>query len=202
VSLSEPAIERAAPRKERILEVARQHFTAYGYDGASMRQIAADVGINIATLYFHCTTKEQLFFEVLDARRKRLWDGLQAALAAAGPSWTDRLVAAIRFHLLSCCASPGPLVSPAHLRRLPGPLSERYVARRDEYEGQFRDLIAGGIDAGEFAPTDVPLAAAGILGIGFSVAQWYRPDGRLGPDAIAERYVELLLRGLLVRDTG
>ena len=200
---AERSDDNTTARKQRIIAVARRHFTENGYDGTSMRQIAAEVGINVATLYFHCSTKEQLFFEVLDARRRRLWDGLQSALAAAGPTWTDRLSTAISFHVLaSCDAEGGPVVSAAHLRRLPGQLSERYVERRDEYERQFRDLLVGGIAAGEFEPLDVPLAAAGILGVGFTVAQWYRPGGRLQPEQVASEYVRLLLGGLSVRASG
>jgi len=191
--------ERGALRKEHILEVARQHFTDHGYEGTSMRHIASAVGINIATLYFHCTTKEQLFFDVLDARRKLLWEGLQAAVAAAGSTWTERIAAAITFHIVANCEAPGPLVNATSLRRLPGSLSQRYIAQRDEYEHQFRELVAGGIAAGEFTPTDVSLAVSGILGIGFSVAQWYHPGGRLDPSAIAAHYVHLVLRGLAAR---
>ena len=54
--------------------------------------------------------------------------------------------------------APGPLVQAANLRRLPGALSERYIASRDEYEQQFRQLIEDGIQSGEFAATDVALA--------------------------------------------
>src|SRR6478752_9323455 len=107
----EQASERGAPRKEHILDVARQHFADYGYEGTTMRHIAAAVGINIATLYFHCTTKEQLFFDVLQARRIFLWEGLQVAIANAGPSWTERTAAAITFHIVANCEAPGPLVN-------------------------------------------------------------------------------------------
>jgi TetR/AcrR family transcriptional regulator, cholesterol catabolism regulator len=201
IGAAERSEDTPSARKQRIIAVARRHFTESGYDGTSMRQIAADVGINVATLYFHCSTKEQLFFEVLDARRRRLWDGLQAALASAGPTWTDRLGTAITFHVLaSCDEEGGPIVSAAHLRRLPGELSRRYVARRDEYERQFRELVDGGIRAGEFARLDVPLAVAGILGVGFTVAQWYRPGGRLSPEQVAAEYVRLLVGGLAVRE--
>jgi hypothetical protein len=104
------------------------------------------------------------------------------------------------FHLVESCApAAGPIVSAGQLRRLPGPLSQRYIARRDEYEGQFRALVQGGIEAGEFAPLDVALTAAGVLGVGATVAQWYRPGGRLAPAEIATHYVRLFLGGLRVR---
>jgi AcrR family transcriptional regulator len=165
-----------------------------------MRDIAAEAGINIATLYFHVGTKEQLFLEVLDAQRVRFWEGLQAAVAAAAPSWSERLAAAITFHVISRCEPhSGPLLRTGELQRLTGELRDRYMARRDEYEHLFRDLIAGGIAAGEFAAVDEKVAAAGIIGLGNAVAAWYQPTGRLSPQAIAGQYVMLLMRGLDVR---
>ncbi|MDE3076897.1 MAG: TetR family transcriptional regulator, partial [Chloroflexota bacterium] len=129
-----------------------------------MRDIAADAGITIATLYFHIGTKEQLFLEVLDTQRSRFWEGLQTAVAGAGPSWRDRLAAAITFHVTSRCEPDyGPLLRTGDLQRLTGELRDRYMARRDEYEQLFRDLITGGIAAGEFVAIDEKVAAAGII---------------------------------------
>ncbi len=195
-SASGPQPDALPSRKELILEAAQKHFVARGFEAASMRDIAADAGITIATLYFHVGTKEQLFLDVLDSQRLVFWDGLQAAIGAAGPLWRDRLEAAIRFHVTTRCApDSGPLVRVGDAQRLSGEIHDRYMARRDEYEHVFRDLIAGGIAAGEFADIDEKVAAAGILGLGNTVALWYRP-GRLSPDQIADQYVALLLSGL------
>src|SRR5438067_10751105 len=57
-------------RADLIRAAARRHFAEHGYDAASMRDIAADAGITIATLYFRCATKEQLLFE--DRKSTRL----------------------------------------------------------------------------------------------------------------------------------
>src|SRR5437870_4882390 len=85
----------AAPtRVDLIRAAARRHFAEHGYDAASMRDIAADAGITIATLYFHCATKEQLLLDVLDRAMDRLSAAVNGAEAAAGPSWSDRLAAA------------------------------------------------------------------------------------------------------------
>src|SRR6185503_1464943 len=62
----------APTRVDLIRAAARRHFAEHGYDAASMREIAADAGITIATLYFHCATKEQLLFDVLERAMDRL----------------------------------------------------------------------------------------------------------------------------------
>lgn len=48
----------------RIKEVALNHFTANGYEGTSMAQIADDVGIKKQSIYTHFRGKDELFLQV------------------------------------------------------------------------------------------------------------------------------------------
>jgi AcrR family transcriptional regulator len=185
------------PRVDLIRAAALRHFAMHGYDAASMRQIAADAGITIATLYFHCSTKEQLLFDVLEAQMHELSGGLDQALAAAGNDPVTRLATAIRFHIQYVTRDEeGASISTSELRGLTGDLRVRHQATRDAYERTFRNLLQGGIEAGAFAAVDVPVITAGILGIGLSVGRWYRPGGRLTPDQIADEYIRFILKAL------
>jgi len=185
------------PRLELIRAAALRHFAAHSYEAASMRQIAADAGITIATLYFHCSTKEQLLFDVLESQMQSLAAGLDQALAEAGDEWAARLAAAVRFHIQYVTRDEaGASISTTQLRSLTGELRARHLATRDAYERKFRDLLEGGIATGAFAPVDVPVVTAGILGIGLSVGNWYRPGGRLSPDDIADEYIRFILKAL------
>jgi AcrR family transcriptional regulator len=194
------ALGATPTRVDLIRAAARRHFAIHGYDGASMREIAADAGITIATLYFHCSTKEQLLFDVLERAMEQLSTAVSAALAAAGPAWSDRLAAAVGVHIEFCARGDyGATISTSELRGLTGAMRERHVATRDRYEQGFRELIAGGIAAGEFVGSDVALIAAGILSIGLGVGRWYRPGGRLTTAEIAAAYTRFALEGLRVR---
>jgi AcrR family transcriptional regulator len=185
------------PRVDLIRAAALRHFAVHGYDAASMRQIAADAGITIATLYFHCSTKEQLLFDVLEAQMRGLTEGLEDVLARTKPTWSARLAAAIRFHIQYVTRDEeGANISSSELRGLTGDFRKRHLATRDAYERKFRDLVKQGIAAGEFAPVDVPVIIAGILGIGLAVGRWYQPDGRLTPDDIADEYIRFILKAL------
>jgi AcrR family transcriptional regulator len=191
------------PRLDLIRAAALRHFAVHGYDAASMRQIAADAGITIATLYFHCSTKEQLLFDVLEAQMRGLSEGVDDVLARTPNTWSARLAAAIRFHIQYVTRDEaGANISSSELRGLTGELRQRHVATRDAYERKFRDLLKAGIAAGEFAPVDVPVIIAGILGIGLAVGRWYRPGGRLTPDDIADEYIQFVLKALDPRGTA
>jgi AcrR family transcriptional regulator len=189
-------------RLELVHEAARLHFSTRGYEAASMREIAADAGINIATLYFYCSTKEQLLFDVLVNAQQQLADGLRERIEAAGASWSSRLAAAIVVHVKFCAEKAFPTtINRVDMQRLTPEHRAEYMAMRDAYEQELRSLVRSGIEAGEFRPVDPKLTAFAILGIGHSVGRWYRPDGPLTPEQIAEQYVDFILAGLRQYET-
>ncbi|MDA3901665.1 MAG: TetR/AcrR family transcriptional regulator [Spirochaetes bacterium] len=57
---------KGSDTKERILKEALSAFALHGYDGARMDKIAAAVGINKASLYFHFKSKEEIFRELFN----------------------------------------------------------------------------------------------------------------------------------------
>jgi hypothetical protein len=68
--------------------------------------------------------------------------------------------------------------------------------RRDAYELRFRATIEEGVSVGAFRQTDPAIAATFILTALNGIAAWYRPDGRLSSDRVADHYVDLALRSL------
>ena len=50
----------ASSTRERILDVALELFGAQGYDGTSLRQIAEQLGVTKAALYYHFESKEDI----------------------------------------------------------------------------------------------------------------------------------------------
>lgn len=166
-----------------------------------MREIAADAGINIATLYFYCSTKEQLLFDVLVNAQQQLAEALRERIGVAGESWASRLAAAIVLHIKICAEQAFPTtINRVDMQRLTPEHREAYMTMRDAYEQEFRSLIGGGIAAGELRPVDPKLTAFAILGIGHAVGRWYRPDGSMTPEQIAEQYVDFILAGLRQHD--
>lgn len=53
--------------RDRILEAALELFARHGYAGASMRQIAAAVGMRASSLYSHFAGKEAILSALIDA---------------------------------------------------------------------------------------------------------------------------------------
>lgn len=73
-----------------ILEEAQNLWLAQGYNGFSIRDVGAAVGISSASVHHHFPTKSDLAAAVLTRHRERL-NKLLAAIAAEHENWQTRI---------------------------------------------------------------------------------------------------------------
>lgn len=183
-------------RRREIDEVASGLFHENGYAATSVRDIARALDIQAASMYAHVASKEDVLWSIVDgAARAFERSADDAAAETADP--VDRLAALVEAHVEVITADPErSSVFVTEWRHLSAARRQEIAARRDGYEARFREAIADGIAIGAFRSTDAALAATFILTALNGVATWYRPDGRLSPDRVADTYVDLALRAL------
>ena len=75
--------EKTEKSRRRILESAEAVFSAKGFDGASMREIASAAGVNKYMLYYHFDDKKTLFEHVLNAIMTPVFREFTAAIKPA-----------------------------------------------------------------------------------------------------------------------
>jgi AcrR family transcriptional regulator len=192
---------RPSPRNKRgeIVAVATEYFGDNGYEDTKWADVAAAVGLGPTALYHYFESKQHCLFEILAeavddalAEFTRLNQGeFPAAFAAVvrgGFERDDRQVRRARV-----------LVAEQALVRHPSGAPREEEARRrafallKRYEASWRDLLAAGMAAGTIPAVDADLLTRAVIGAYNSVWHWYRPDGRLGLDEVADFYVPRLL---------
>ncbi len=77
-------------RSERILNVAEELFARHGYDGVTIRQIAAQAEVDVALASYHFGKKEDLFRAVFRRRAETLSASRQAVLRATQEQTQDQ----------------------------------------------------------------------------------------------------------------
>lgn len=86
--------------KERILAAAEALFARRGFDGASLRQLTASAGVNLAAVNYHFGSKEKLVEQVfkrrLDALNQHRLAELAKVAGQPGTTLEDVLAAYIR----------------------------------------------------------------------------------------------------------
>jgi len=190
-------IESGARRRE-IDEAASELFHAHGYAATSVRDIARALDIQGASLYAHVASKEDVLWSIVDGAATAFEikaDEAESETAASDP--VERLAALVEAHVDVVTADPERAsVFVTEWRHLSGDRRAAIATRRDAYEARFRAVIEDGTAVGAFRATDSALAATFILTALNGIATWYRPDGRLSADRIADHYVDLALRSL------
>src|SRR5690348_7786740 len=118
----------------------------------------------------------------------------------SGGTALKKLIAAIRQYVAIVTMDFGMCVIRVGEDPLP-PESRRKLRRLKRLiDHEFRGLIAQGVAEGAIAPCD-PKMAAFILGGALSwIGRWYRPDGPLAAEEIAEHCIAILMNGLSTRE--
>jgi AcrR family transcriptional regulator len=188
---------RPSPRNKRaeIVAVATEFFGENGYEDTKWADVAAAVGLGPTALYHYFESKQQCLFEILveaieDARAQflQLTEGnFAAAFPAVVRGSFDRSDREVRRARV--------LVAEQGLVRHPRAAPREETARLQafslvkEYEAGWRDFLAAGMAAGAIPETDPELLVRAVIGIYNSVWHWYRPEGRLGLEQVADFYV-------------
>jgi TetR/AcrR family transcriptional regulator, cholesterol catabolism regulator len=178
-------------RREQIIDVAARLFSRQGYHGTSVRDIAQAVGMLSGSLYAHIRTKEDLLYEIVLRAAGEFLDDVAAA-AGSKERPEERLRAAMRAHIRVVAGDiDAARVFHHEWTMLTGERRREVVALRDRYENLW-DGIVGAL------PGRLPRKLARLLVLSAAnwVYTWYDPAGPLSPDQVADRYTDLLLRGL------
>jgi AcrR family transcriptional regulator len=182
--------------RDQILESAAQVFRQKGYHGASMADIAEAVGLQKATLYHHFGSKQDILAELLDRALAIVTDNM-AQVINRDSSPEEKLHLAMRLYMKMLCEQ-GNLASVLLLeyRSLEKDLYNRHIQNRDKFEKMWRDLVREGVDAGKFQCESVSITVWALLGVMNWTITWYRPEGKLSVETIADQFANLLLDGM------
>jgi len=188
--------------KDEILEAAAQIFSKKGFHAASMQDIAEAVHLQKASLYHHVASKQEILLELLNRALDLLIERVTKDCDSPAPP-DEKLRRAIRTYLnaLSEYDYLAAVLLLEH-RSLEPELRVRHIPRRDRFESIWRDLIQQGVEAGVFHCRSASLAARALLGTMNWTITWYRRDGSLSIEEIADQFADMFLNGLLVREAA
>jgi AcrR family transcriptional regulator len=183
--------------REDILEAAAQVFRQKGFHGASMQDIAEAVNLQKASLYHHVSSKQEILLALLDRALELLLERISTISNQSIPA-DEKLQQMIRSYLQILAENTDlSAVLLFEHRSLERKQHARHVPNRDKFEALWREVLAEGVASKLFTCDDPALATRAILGILNWTITWYRPDGGLTIDQIADQYSNLLLSGLL-----
>lgn len=183
------------PRRERILDAALEIFVARGFLGTTMDDIGAAVGMRAPSLYKHVRSKQEVLAELMSRSIADVHRSVRSAVGSTtDPELQVRRVmeAHVRYHAAHRLDA---LLGARELTNLePGPLRDRILEERREYEAEFVRVVRHGVDADVFDVRHPKVAALALLDLGSGVSVWFRDDGELTVDELVYEFSDLALR--------
>lgn len=192
---------RSDTRWQEILAGAARAFTSLGYNRATLEDVAAEVGVNRATLYYYVGTKEELLVALLHDPIEQMRIRLEQIAAGSEPA-ADRLAAALRAYGEAMERTPELFIFlNANLHQvMTGAEADDIRDNADRYGRVLTGLIKDGADAGEFRRDIEPqIAVLGIIGMFNWIHRWYDPNGRRKLTDFTDAFVEMALSSLAAR---
>jgi AcrR family transcriptional regulator len=190
-------IERsvAAPaqtRREEILSIAAQLFRAKGYSATAMSEVAAEVGIQKASLYHHDRTKESLLYELSVQSMRHM---IETAAAITETTPLPRLRAMIDGHVHALLSDQNKHATALTELRALSPEERGDVVRlRDEYDGIVDQAIADVQAAdGLWPDVETKLVRLALLGMLNWTVFWYQDTGAQDVEGIAQAFLAVFL---------
>jgi AcrR family transcriptional regulator len=176
---------------ERLLSAAAGVFARKGYHATTMRDLARASGMSLAGMYHYVAGKEEILYLIQRGFFEQVAEGARRALAGARDP-EGRLPAFMQHHVAFFAAHMSEMKVLSHE-------AESLTGERDaEVRGlkrRYVDLLAETLSA---AGADDPrIAAYALFGMMNWIYTWYRPDGRLSPDRLADAFVRAALHGVL-----
>lgn len=189
-------------RRREIAEAAVRVFDRLGLQGASISAVAAELGIDRASVYYYISSKEELFDEVLRAvaeRNSQIATDIAASPLPAPDKLRNLIVA-----IMESYGEHYPLLFiyiRENLSRVSGTRSKwssdmRQVNRI--IENAFIEIIEEGYADGTLRDVGPPrIVAYGMLGVVGWTHRWFRPE--TSPHTareIGETYANMMVSGM------
>src|SRR5712671_412007 len=189
----------ADSRRAAMCRAAAQLFRDRGFDATSVSDIARALGLTKAGLYHHFESKEALLFEIMMFGLDKVRDEVIVPVRTIHDP-EERLRQLVVRHARITTRGQGAV---AHLgdeiRALPPQARKQIETRMRVYFDLIRDTLGELHAAGRLRQIDRTVATFSLIGMILWLPRWFRLDGRLTQEEVAESIANLALGGLLLR---
>jgi len=191
-----------ASTRDRILDVALAGFGGTGFDGTSLDDLAAELGVTKQTILYYFPSKEALLRAVIDRSADELAGVLEGALVRADHGFA-RVEAIVRSVFRLALRRPELLGLLREVSRLGPPAAGWLLESLDPFVARATAFLSAEMDAGTIRRQDPRLMLLStystVVGVATEVEVLRAVGIEPTPRSLAERRSELLtfLRGAL-----
>ncbi|MCD4536564.1 TetR/AcrR family transcriptional regulator [Nocardioides sp. cx-169] len=200
---AEPAARRGRPGYDQatVLRRAIEVFNRQGYDGTSMGDLAAELGLSKSAIYHHVPSKSHLLEQALHEALDELTTLVETAVDESTGTAYERLREVVRESVRVLVAHQDAVTL---LLRVRGnsPAEQAALAQRRWIDARLAELVAAAVDEGALRADVAPdLVSRLLFGMVNSLVEWYRPEGDVDADVLARAITTIAFDGLAAEAT-
>jgi AcrR family transcriptional regulator len=187
--------EQGGLKRFAILRTAAELFNERGFYGTSLNELARRLNVTKPSLYYYVKNKDDILLQILNQAVLEFTPAMTLA-EDSGLNGLEKLKIFVTQYTTAMTGVFGKCMVLSGL----APLEQ---SSRDELTPTFRlldtfvrKLLDEGILDGSITPCDIKITAFSIFGAMHWLARWYRPDGELKAQEIADRVIALFEVGL------
>ncbi len=182
----------------RVRDAALSLFAQHGYAAVSMRQIAAEVGVQAGALYNYTSDKQSLLFDLLKSHMDQLLTSWMAQPEA--PVAMQALEQFTRFHIRFHSERPEAVfISYMELRNLTPENFAVIEELRKDYETKLEDILRAGVAQNVFSVREPKVTAMALIAMLTGVNTWFKSDGRLSLEDVEQVYWDMVRKAVSKR---
>jgi AcrR family transcriptional regulator len=184
--------EVAALKRERTIDAAVELFYRQGYENTPLDAVAERIGVSKPFIYSSFACKADLLAEICSR-------GISSSLAALDSVLEMRATPGERLQALIQRFVKAVLDNQKHIaiftreeKNLAPADFKRISQMRREFDAKLVKMLEAGVRTGEFNLADPRIAALAIGGMVSWAYVWYRPNGRLPAQEIANQMSKMV----------
>jgi AcrR family transcriptional regulator len=191
-----PVPTRREERRREIQSLAAALFNVRGYDAVSVRDLAEAAQVSQPTLYWYIGSKQELLMAIHESLIKDLTERF-SRVAASGWNADVKLRALVHEGcVLKTQRWDESTVYWRERRRLSAEFSQAQIPKYERVDQVVKDVLAEGVSSSLWPETNVLAARMAFWSIVTFFTEWFKKDGPLTVDEIADQFANFILAGL------
>jgi len=163
-----------------------------GFERMNLRKLAEESGIQAGSLYNYFSSKDEFLHEVICDIMSELLEIIDSALEDSSNP-VDRLRiyvrTMVRWH---CERRKEAYVSHREFKSLPKAGYDEVRLLRKRFEIILGDIVGKGCASGDFTVSSREVTVVAILNMLTNISAWYRSNGPMSVEQLANNYEELI----------
>jgi len=185
--------EVAALKRARILTAASELFYEQGYENTTLDAIGERLGVTKPFIYSHFSSKAEILAVICAQGISQSQDAMDSVLPLDLSPIEKLRELARRFVLAVLTSQMQIAIFTREEKHLSAEDFERINVMRRDFDKKLTTLLRLGVATGDFRLSDPHIAALSIGGMISWAYVWYRPNGRLSLEQVAEEMANLIM---------